>query len=224
MLKSKSLAILVGAAILGAVVVVTAPPASADIITSSLTVSDGTLGAGPFGSVQINLTDSTHATLTFTAASGFTFGDHNAIDANINATSFTVSGATANCASCTLMASIGASNIDGDGSFNLTSTVGNFGPNSDFTTGSFTVTDLSGTWASALQVLAFNSGGGNCPLGCDAAAHARNQTSGNTAYVGETVVPAPVIGHGLFVLLAVSGVLFGGKLLETLKKHRLDAA
>ena len=32
-------------------------------------------------------------------------------------------------------------------------------------------------------------------------------------------VPAPVIGHGLLVLLAVGGVLFGGELLENLKKH-----
>ena len=30
-------------------------------------------------------------------------------------------------------------------------------------------------------------------------------------------VPAPTIGHGLFVLLAVGGVFFGGKLLEKLK-------
>lgn len=37
-------------------------------------------------------------------------------------------------------------------------------------------------------------------------------------------VPAPVIGHGLLVLLAVGGVLFGGKLLERLKKHHLHAA
>jgi hypothetical protein len=34
-------------------------------------------------------------------------------------------------------------------------------------------------------------------------------------------VPAPLIGHGLFALLAVGGVLLGGKLLESLKKHRL---
>jgi hypothetical protein len=33
-------------------------------------------------------------------------------------------------------------------------------------------------------------------------------------------VPAPVIGHGLFVLLAVGGVWFGGKLAENLKKPR----
>jgi len=38
------------------------------------------------------------------------------------------------------------------------------------------------------------------------------------------VVPAPVIGHGLLVLLAVGGVLFGGKFLENLKKRHLHAA
>lgn len=37
-------------------------------------------------------------------------------------------------------------------------------------------------------------------------------------------VPAPVIGHGFLVLLTVGGVLFGGKFLESLKKHRLQAA
>jgi hypothetical protein len=220
MLKSTSLPILAGVAALGAVALI-APPASADIITSSLTVSDGTLGPGPFGTVQINRTSSTMAMITYTTASGFTFGDGSAIDANVNAASFSVSGATANCTSCTLTVvnPPGTSNVDGLGTFNLTTTVGNFSPTSDFTVGSFTVTDLSGTWASASQVLAFNSGGGNCPLGCDAGAHARNETSGNTAFVGETV-PAPVIGHGLFVLLAVGGVLFGGKLFESLKMRR----
>lgn len=34
---------------------------------------------------------------------------------------------------------------------------------------------------------------------------------------GVNAVPAPLIGHGLVVLLAVGGVLFGGKLLENLK-------
>jgi hypothetical protein len=38
------------------------------------------------------------------------------------------------------------------------------------------------------------------------------------------IVPAPVIGHGLFVLLAVGGVLFGGRFLEGLKKRHLHAA
>jgi hypothetical protein len=33
-------------------------------------------------------------------------------------------------------------------------------------------------------------------------------------------VPTPLIGHGLFVFLAISGVLFGSKLWENLKTHR----
>jgi hypothetical protein len=37
-------------------------------------------------------------------------------------------------------------------------------------------------------------------------------------------VPAPVIGHGLLVFLAVGGVLFGGKLLEGFKTRRLPVA
>jgi hypothetical protein len=37
-------------------------------------------------------------------------------------------------------------------------------------------------------------------------------------------VPAPLIGHGLLALLAIGGVLFGGKLLENLKKRSLQTA
>jgi hypothetical protein len=36
---------------------------------------------------------------------------------------------------------------------------------------------------------------------------------------GLAAVPAPVIGHGLLVFLAVGGVLFGGKLLGRGKKR-----
>ena len=35
-------------------------------------------------------------------------------------------------------------------------------------------------------------------------------------------VPAPLIGRGLPVLLAVGGLLFGAKLLERGKRHRLQ--
>jgi hypothetical protein len=51
-------------------------------------------------------------------------------------------------------------------------------------------------------------------------------TAGLTGPVDvSAAVPAPVIGHGLFVLLAIGGVLSGSKLLENLKKqHRLQAA
>jgi hypothetical protein len=40
---------------------------------------------------------------------------------------------------------------------------------------------------------------------------------------GATPVPAPLIGHGLRVLLAVGGVLFGSKLWERSKRHRLQS-
>jgi len=52
--------------------------------------------------------------------------------------------------------------------------------------------------------------------------------SAQTACAGLTgpvdAVPAPLLGHGLLVLLAVGGVLFGGKFLENLKKRNLQAA
>jgi hypothetical protein len=42
----------------------------------------------------------------------------------------------------------------------------------------------------------------------------------NARFYEGVPVPAPLIGHGLLVLLAVGGVLCGGKLLENLKKRR----
>jgi hypothetical protein len=50
-----------------------------------------------------------------------------------------------------------------------------------------------------------------------------NGSGGFNTGVG-TVVPAPIIGHGLLVLLAVGGVLFGGKFLEKIKARNLRAA
>jgi hypothetical protein len=45
--------------------------------------------------------------------------------------------------------------------------------------------------------------------------------NGNTGVIdfGLAAVPAPLIGHGLLVMLAVGGVLFGGKLLERSKQR-----
>ncbi len=43
-----------------------------------------------------------------------------------------------------------------------------------------------------------------------------------TLKAGVAAVPAPLIGRGLPLVLAVGGVLFGAKLLERSKKHRLQ--
>jgi hypothetical protein len=61
-----------------------------------------------------------------------------------------------------------------------------------------------------------------CPAGAPAGCLVSND--GPDSYIGFAQVPAPVIGHGLLALLAVGGVLFGGKLLESLKKQRLHTA
>lgn len=53
-------------------------------------------------------------------------------------------------------------------------------------------------------------------------------TPATISFVNQTfsqvAVPAPLIGQGLLVLLAVSGVLFGSKLLESLKRGHLHQA
>jgi hypothetical protein len=43
-----------------------------------------------------------------------------------------------------------------------------------------------------------------------------------TLQIGPAAVPAPLIGRGLPVLLAVGGLLFGAKLLERSKRHGLQ--
>jgi hypothetical protein len=50
-----------------------------------------------------------------------------------------------------------------------------------------------------------------------------NATDGAESYFLISV-PSPLIGHGLFVLLAVGGVLFGGKFVEKIKARNLRAA
>jgi hypothetical protein len=84
---------------------------------------------------------------------------------------------------------------------------------------------LTATGLTAADLAGFLDTAGNF----DAAVHLQNcgpnsgtcqpgQTGNNSLVVGE-LVPAPPIGHGLLVLLAVGGVLFGGKLLEHSKRR-----
>jgi hypothetical protein len=53
---------------------------------------------------------------------------------------------------------------------------------------------------------------------------AQDQSANSAFEFTPLIVPAPLIGHGLLVVLAVGGVLFGSKFLESLKKHHLHAA
>jgi hypothetical protein len=91
------------------------------------------------------------------------------------------------------------------------------------------LTQLGGVWTSAnctfdgTGLCTFN----NLPTGTrevgvlDLASSPAGSAS-DVLITAVSVVPSPLIGHGLLVLLAIGGVLFGGKLLESLKKHRLS--
>jgi len=127
--------------------------AKADTVTYSLTTANtGTLGSGPYGTVLVNLTSPTTATITFTAAAGYLFVDGGAVAVNVNATSWTVSAFTSNG---NPVSDSGSGQNDGFGIFNQTGSQQN--ANMGASVISFTLTNTSGTWASASQVLAFNA-------------------------------------------------------------------
>lgn len=130
--------------------------------TITYTLNESNLSAppytGPYGTVQVNLTDSTHATITFTGGSGggftYIFGAAQMVDVNVNATTFTVSVTSPGTAAY----SPGAQNVSTFGSMNLS--IDNSDGNTDATSPViFTVTDTSGTWLSASDVLTADNQG-----------------------------------------------------------------
>ena len=130
-----------------------AASASADIITLSISTPNSGVSAypAPYADVTVNRTSSTTATITFAAdlTGGYQYhmGGAQATDVNVNATTFTVANLT-NYVSPT----VGSGNADGFGKFNLT--IDNFdGATSSKLSLSFDLTDTSGTWASASDVL-----------------------------------------------------------------------
>jgi VPDSG-CTERM motif len=183
----------------------------ADQINSILNIGNDTPGgntvggfAGPFGNVNVNLTSSTMATITFTGLNGFQFGSNNAVAVNLNATTFTEA-----IISDSDFKDFSSGNVDGLGSFNLIIDNNNF--SMGFNTISFSVTNTSGTWASAANVLAFNGqtmNGG--PF--DAAAHVRQSIGnpqGSTGFAGENGQATTVPDGGTTLMLlgsALSGL------------------
>ena len=78
---------------------------------------------------------------------------------------------------------------------------GHFSPYIDGT-GTFIIFDSSITATTTIAGVTFDFG------------------TGPDTFLPGVLVPAPVIGHGLFVLLAIGGVLFAGELLERSRKSR----
>ncbi len=187
-----------------------APRASADTFTSTLTTGNAALSglSSPFGTVLIDVTGGV-ATVTFTAANSYTFGDGGAVDLNLTKTGITASGFSWTGGKTppngTAFTSAGPGNVDGFGNFNLT--INDFGGfTQSVTSVMFT---LSGTWTDAASVLAFNS------KGWDAAAHIFANGGAVTGYAGEG---AGTIPDGGVTLMLLGGVLVS---LETLRRKFL---
>jgi PEP-CTERM motif len=135
------------------------PSASADSIGFDMAAPNAALAPfpSPYAHVDVNRTSTTTATITFTGLTtgGFTysFGAAQAIDVNVNATTFTVG--VPNGGS---LGAPGSGNVSSFGTFNVTLDNSD-GFNDRFSTVNFGITDTSGTWASASDVLLANSDG-----------------------------------------------------------------
>jgi hypothetical protein len=121
---------------------------------------------GPYVHVDVNRTDATHATITFTSLTNsgniYLLGDGGSVAVNVNATSWTIGTFTGSNAGTGFTpgpySDGGAGNEDGFGSFNQTvNSFDGFTHSSD--TISFILTNTSGTWANVMDVLAANADG-----------------------------------------------------------------
>ena len=178
---------------------------------------------GPYANVLINRTSSTTATITFTSlftpSYYYLMGATNVADLNINATSFTVgtissSNSFAGFTSGPVTSS-GSGNVSGFGTFNLNlDSFDGYQHSSNSITVS--VTDNSGTWATAAAVLQNNTDGymaaahifvtANPPDVNNSAAATGFSAGGGATNIVTTPVPVPsalLSGMGLLALLAI---------------------
>jgi len=139
--------------------------AQADVVTFTLGLGNAALSGfpAPYGTVSIDLTSSTTAAVTFTSAltagDQYAFGGAQSTDLNVNASSFSFSSPVYTPQFTTAyLAGSGPGNVSTFGTFDLTIAMHDGFPNSA-TNVTFTLTDISGTWASAANVLAANSDG-----------------------------------------------------------------
>jgi hypothetical protein len=142
-----------------------AQTASASIYYSLDAGNTPALGTGPYGTVVVDLTGSTTASITLTnfyVDPHFLYGDGGTLGLNVNATSWLLGAITGSNAHSGFIpgpySDGGAGNEDGFGSFNQTiNSFDGFGHSSTDVT--LTLTNTSGTWASAADVLIANSNG-----------------------------------------------------------------
>jgi hypothetical protein len=142
--------------------------AKADTFSFNLSAGNPAISGfpGPYATVTVNRTSTTTATITFTSltAAGniYLFGDGSSVAVNVNASTFTLGAITGSNAGTGFTpgpwSNSGSGNVDGWGVLNQTITsFDGFTHSSD--TISFTLTNTSGTWGTAGQVLIANANG-----------------------------------------------------------------
>ena len=158
-------------------------------ILGNTALSDTT---GPYGQICITLTSSTTATVEADTFAGFLMGDGSTVGLVVNADSFTNGSITGNGippnGGQTLYTdNIGDQNVDGFGTFNFTidSFDGFKNASSEIT---FSLTNTSGTWATASDVITTNANG------VDAELHIMVCDNLNTCSPGNTSGGASVTG------------------------------
>jgi len=237
MLKSKSLPILAGAGALLAAGLLAAAPAEADItyqLTSCHISSPGSCSTAGTSYGTVTLTQN-GANVDFDVAlsGGSVFVETGAADDQLfkfNATGIVVGDIVNETTVPTLTPAVplngftGAFNGDGTGNFSfgiacVTASQCNGASGANFSELTFTVNG-----ATIAEVTPANTDPKNVNtiFVADILCGATSGCSGTGPV--DVSVPTPLIGHGLLALLAVGGVLFGGRLLESLKKHQTQAA
>jgi hypothetical protein len=195
--------------------------ASADLFNSTLESPNSDLSGfiTPFVQLTVNRTSSTVATVTFTslvqAGNIYLMGDGTTAALNVNAGTFTVGTVTGSNSGTgfsapsftTNITPTSSQNVDNQGHFNLTIDDTDGFKNS-VNTLSFTLTDVSGTWANAASVLALNDANRDAASHIFVTAFPAVQSAGAvaTGFAGESPggfgqVPLPpsvlLLGSGL---------------------------
>ena len=143
-------------------------PANADSFVFELTLGNSAISGfpGPYATVVVDRMSTTTATIRFTSLLNgghiYLFGADGAVGVNVNATAFTLGPITGSNAGTGFspgpFSDGGSGNEDGWGSFNQTiNSFGGYTHASD--TLSFSLTNNSGTWSTAANVLAPNNNG-----------------------------------------------------------------
>lgn len=156
------------APVLAGLALIGAPAAQAAPIVYQLTAPNTALSpySGPYADVTVDLTTGTTATITFSsntvAGNTYLFGDGSSVDVNVNATSWTIGSISSSNGGTGFTPGTfsdgGSLNVDSFGVFNQT--VDDFdGFSHAADTVSFVLTNTSGSWASAADVLGANSDG-----------------------------------------------------------------